>query len=67
MELISCLYLKVLTEQARLSSVKHLPSFGDKKIPGIENVKLIWNFHFDHDFALNLLIIFIFPYHIAED
>jgi len=57
----------VLTEQARPSGVKHLPSFGSKKIPGIENVKLIWIFHFDHDFALNLLIIFRFPYLIAGD
>lgn len=29
----------LLSKQTRLSGIKHLPSFGSKKIPGIENVK----------------------------
>jgi len=50
----------VLAEQAGPSGIKHPPSFESKKVLGIENVKLIWIFHFYHGFALNSLIVLIF-------
>jgi len=56
----------MLTKQPRPSGLKHLPSLGSNKIPGIENVKLIWVFHFDHNFTLNYLINLIFSYQIQK-